>query len=211
MKYLKKTILAIIPLMAIPGCGEKYEILMTDAAVATADRICGVYRLVDMQWTGGPMDLNGDGIALPSMLDECLSGEFMGILPTETGEIETTVSPISYGSEQLPTMRFVMFQGDYTPGLQEETKYSAELLRGGYEIHPDGSYTLSMPTYEHCSRKDPSSKVYGIQDIVVSWEPDGDFLVSGTTKFYDYLTGREVEGRETLRYHCISTKERKKR
>ena len=70
---------SLVLLLGMTGCSEKYKIVMTGEAIATADRICGVYRLVEMDWTGGPMDLDGDGVALPTLWEECLSGPFMGV------------------------------------------------------------------------------------------------------------------------------------
>ena len=49
-----------------------------------------------------------------------------------------------------------------------------------------------------------------VRDITVTLEPDGDFLVAGTTCFRDERTGETVRGRATHRYHCVSTKEKKK-
>ena len=76
MKYIfKKPVMAIVLLMVVCGCvKEKYEKPMSDAAYATADRLCGVYRLVAMDWSGEPVALDGDGVALESLWEEKSSG-----------------------------------------------------------------------------------------------------------------------------------------
>ena len=207
---------SLVLLWGVTGCGEKYKIEMTGEALATADRICGVYRLVEMDWTGGPVDLDGDEVALPSLWKECLSGPFMGVRIPETGEIDGKVSAVNYervieSGIQGSQLNFPFFQGDFDPG-EEGWKYSLIMVHGTYLIQDDGTVRLDLPgEVLESMRWDPPKEVYGIRDIVVSWEPDGDFLVSGTTVFYDCLENRSVEGRETLRYHCISTKERKQR
>ncbi len=183
MKYSNITIFAILILVAATGCvKEKYVKPMSDAAYATADRVCGVYRLVAMDWSGEPVDLDGDGIAQESLWEECLAGEHLGLLVPENHIIEWTLRPI-YSYDAHGNLGFPFFHGDYTPGVESLSYYS---------LHLDD---------EEC----------GIRDITVSWEPDGDFLVAGTTSFRDERTGKSIEGRETLRYHCVSTKEKKKR
>lgn len=181
---------------------------MTDAAIATADRVCGVYRLVAMDWTGDPVDLDGDGIAR-SLWEECLSGDNLGVEIPETGEIDMTVNPIVYGQTWPTSFNFLMFQGDFTPG-EERWIYSLVMVPSEYDILPDGTFSLYVPSEYRESQRMPDNKVFGIRDISASWEADGDFLISGTTTFYDLLNKQSVEGRETLRFHCISTKERKK-
>ena len=209
---INKTIMAILFLLAAAGCEkEKYEKPMSDAAYATADRVCGVYRLVAMDWSGEPVDLDGDGIAKESLWEECLAGEHLGLIVPDNQVIEWTIPPIySYSNSQI--LGFPFFHGDYTPGVESLSYYSLHLITGKMWIREDGMLDLQVPAYqEESSHEGIDNEECAIRDITVSWEPDGDFLVAGTTSFRDERTGESIEGRETLRYHCVSTKEKKKR
>ena len=212
MKGFRKTILSFLLLMAAAGCGkEKYVKPMTDAAYATADRACGVYRLVAMDWSGEPVDLDGDGVASESLWEECLAGEHLGLSVPENQIIEWTLRPI-YSCRHPQSMGFPFFHGDYTPGVESLSYYSLHLISGEMQVFEDGTLDLQVPAYqEESSHWGVDNEECAIRDITVSWEPDGDFLVAGTTSFRDERTGESVEGRETLRYHCVSTKEKKKR
>lgn len=186
--------------------GEKYEKTMTDAAVATADRVCGVYRLVEMEWTGAPVDLDGDGIAR-SLWEECLSGKNNGAGIPETGEIDMIVTPIRYGYTGTIDFVIPMFMGDFPAG-EYRGVYSLRQIPALYQIDSDGSIVFDAPkSYYESATTDAT---FGFRNISISWEENGDFLASATTSFYDLLSKQQVEGCETLRFHCISTKERKK-
>ena len=118
MRGISKTILSFLLLMAAAGCGkEKYVKPMSDAAYATADRVCGVYRLVAMDWSGEPVDLDGDGVASESLWEECLAGEHLGLSVPENQIIEWTLRPI-YSCRHPQSMGFPFFHGDYTPGVE---------------------------------------------------------------------------------------------
>ena len=212
MKNSNITIFAILLLVAATGCvKEKYVKPMSDAAYATADRVCGVYRLVAMDWSGEPVDLDGDGIAQESLWEECLAGEHLGLLVPENHIIEWTLRPI-YSCGHPRSMGFPFFHGDYPPGVETSYYYSLHLITGEMQILEDGTLDLQVPAYqEETSHSGWVEAECAIRDITVSWEPDGDFLVAGTTFFRDERTGESIEGRETLRYHCVSTKEKKKR
>ena len=203
---------------ALAGCEVKYEKLMSDAAVATADRVCGVYRLTDASWDGAPLDLDCDGVASGSFMDECLKGDFLGWVLSDGENLDVHISAIQYGSERPVEMYLPFFHGDYSlsgqsaPGgtLGDGSKvplYSCESLKGSYSIREDGTLVLDFLSSQRRSDWYPETAFCDVWDISVTW----DFILSGTTRFIDRISGNEVEGRETLRYHCISTKEKKKR
>ena len=201
--------MAIVLLMAVCGCvKEKYEKPMSDAAYATADRLCGVYRLVSMDWSGEPVDLDGDGVASESLWEECLSGTYMGLLVPENNIIECELQPI-YSCDKPHSLSFPFFHGDYTPGVESLAYYSLGQISGKMQILEDGTLDLQVPAFQEVNSYLDAE--CSIRDITVSWEVDGDFLVAGTTSFRDERTGESIEGKETLRYHCVSTKEKKKR
>ena len=43
---------------------------MTEAGRAAMDRLVGEYELIDAEWDGVPVDLDGDGVASASIFDE---------------------------------------------------------------------------------------------------------------------------------------------
>ena len=203
MNNLHKTILAILLLMATTGCEkEKYEKPMSDAAYEMIDRMCGMYRLISIDWTGEPVDLDGDGVAQESLLEECLSGVYDG----ETNSRDWPIEPLyAYESERYFDLPF--FHGDFTPGYESLVYYSLNCISGKMRLLEDD--TLEIEVVEYTWQL--VEKEGAIHDIEITWEPDGDFLVAGTTCFRDERTGETVRGRATHRYHCVSTKEKKKR
>ena len=211
MNKLHKTILAILLLMAATGCGkEKYVKPMSDAAYATADRACGVFRLVSIDWTGAPVDLDGDGVAQESLLEECLAGKHTGMSAYD-GVVEWTVQPL-YSYSETPVLElFPFFHGDFTPGVESSAYYSLSLIFGKMRVLDDGTLNVMMYDYQRGSGGEVTNEEGAVRDITVTLEPDGDFLVAGTTSFRDDRTGETVRGRATHRYHCVSTKEKKKR
>lgn len=209
-----RTLIISAAVFAVAGCGVKYEKLMTDEALATADRVCGVYHLVDITWDGERVDLDNDGVASESFLEECLSGDYLGYVMKD-GVVECTVGAIEYGSQSPVKVYIPFFYGDYSlSGPYSDTyRYSLLGLSVSYSIEDDGTLILDYQPHQRSSSHSPESEFCDVFDISVIWDRDGngDFIVSGRTKFLDNLTGNEVEGCETIRYHCISTKEKKKR
>jgi hypothetical protein len=210
MNNLHKTILAITLLMAAAGCEkEKYVKPMSDAAYATADRACGVFRLVSIDWTGEPVDLDGDGVAQASLLEECLAGKHSGMSSYDR-VVEWTVQPL-YSYSETPILElFPFFHGDFTPGVESSAYYSLNLIFGKMRVFEDGTLDVTMYDYPEGIGGKMTNEEGAIRDITVTLEPDGDFLVAGTTCFRDERTGETVRGRATHRYHCVSTKEKKK-
>ena len=80
------------------------------------------------------------------------------------------------------------------------------------QVLEDGSIDVQISDYHVYSISlDMLGDEDPIQDIAITWDADGDLLVAGTTTFRDERTGKLVSGRATHRYHCVSTKEKKKR
>ena len=210
MNNLHKTILAILLLMAATGCGkEKYVKPMSDAAYETVDRICGDYRLMYIDWTGEPVDLDGDGVAQESLLEECLAGKHSGMSAYDR-VVEWTVQPL-YSYSETPILElFPFFHGDFTPGVESSAYYSLNLIFGKMRVFEDGTLDVTMYDYQRVIDGQVMNEEGAVRDITVTLEPDGDFLVAGTTCFRDERTGETVRGRATHRYHCVSTKEKKK-
>ena len=182
---------------------------MSDAAYATADRACGVFRLVSIGWTGEPVDLDGDGVAQESLLEECLAGKHSGMSAYDR-VVEWTVQPL-YSYSETPILElFPFFHGDFTPGVESSAYYSLNLIFGKMRVFEDGTLDVTMYDYPEGIGGKMTNEEGAIRDITVTLEPDGDFLVAGTTSFRDERTGETVRGRATHRYHCVSTKEKKK-
>ena len=186
----------------VAGCKQEYPYLRTQEALATMDKVCGVYELVSLEWDGGPVDLNGDGTALPGLLEEALSGEFLGYtvgnLDHETGRITGTVYAPAYDPEKN--------------GYNGSLRYSPDMEKV-YVVEPSGELTLSYDREQQAGFHQgvvtlPECAFSAVQ---VVWEESGDFRISAETAFYDYLSKRMVGGRETALYHCISTKVRETR
>lgn len=215
---------AVVALVA--GCKQEYPYLRTQEALATMDKVCGVYELVSLEWDGGPVDLNGDGTALPGLLEEALSGEFLGYtvgnLDRETGRITGTVYAPAYDPEKngyngssgkYPGTEIMLplFTGDYEEGTR--WPYSLGAIHAYYRVESSGELTLAY------DRKQQASFHQGVvtlpecafSAVQVVWEESGDFRISAETAFYDYLSKRMVGGRETALYRCISTKVRETR
>lgn len=213
MNNLHKTILAILLLMAATGCEkEKYVKPMSDAAYETVDRICGDYRLMYIDWTGEPVDLDGDGVAQESLLEECFAGKHLG-RNVYDNTVTCTVEPVlSYKTTTYLQVPF--FYGFYNPDAEYlyPCYYSLDTVLGELQVLEDGSLDIQISDYQGYSVSlDMLGDEDPIQDIAITWDSDGDLLVAGTTTFRDERTGKPVSGRATHRYHCVSTKEKKKR
>lgn len=203
-------LLLALPLLA--GCKIKYERPMTEAAQLTADRICGVYRLVDATWDGEPLDLDGDGEAQTPFLRELLEGEYLGF-QYHNEDIDVVVSPV-YSSQLGSSSSFLFFYGEYSASYFRDgiPLYKSERITCEYKVLEDGSAEVKARTSyldDYVSRED----YFDLRDIEFTWDKDGDgdFLLSATTGYYNHLTQQHTVGRETFRYHCISTKEKKQK
>lgn len=208
------------------GCEQDYPYLRTPEALATMDKVCGVYEMVSLEWTGGPVDLNGDGTAMPGLLEEALSGEFLGYtvdnLDRGTGRITGVVYAPAYDPEKTgyngssgkyagTEIMLPLFMGDYEEGTR--WPYSLGAIHAYYCVEPSGELTLAYDREQKNSFHQDSTTLpeCAFSAIRVVWEENGDFRISAETAFYDYLSKRMVGGRETALYHCISTKVRETR
>ena len=195
-------------LCVLSGCAIKYERAMTEAAQLTADKVCGVYKAVEATWDGEPLDVNNDGIARESFMEELLKGEYLGLQYKED-ELTTTVQPC-YRSGSITSVAFPFFLGYYSDSDLRFSipLYTCDHIIIAYEINDEGVLTIKdQYSYIWLTGQKEHAKV---ENVSITWE-DGDFLISADTGFYNYLSQTFTEGRATFRYHCISTKEEKQR
>ena len=206
----KKNWLCLLPaFFMLAGCGIKYERNMTEAAQLTADKVCGIYQAVEATWDGEPLDVNNDGVAKESFLEELLDGPYLGI-QYDPSRLTTRVNPCYY-SKSLTSVSFPFFKGCYSELYLRSSipLYTCESIDIYYQIDDDGLLTIQDQfVYLRTAGEHDHDQ---IQNVSIKWEADGYFIVSGQTGFYNFLTQRNTEGRATFRYHCISTKEKKQR
>ena len=217
-----KRILSLLVLVLAVSCRQDYPYLRTPEAVATMDRVCGVYQLVSLDWDGGPVDLNGDGIAGESLLEEALSGPFLGLTSCydeQTGRLTGRVEAAPYNPALVTgdgkglytgtPMFFPLFMGDGP--VQDGVRVSLHAVYAYYQVDPDGNLVLEYARTDDRSYCDPRGAYAGMEGIALNWLENGDFRASAVVRFYDALQEKLVSGRETALYRCVSTKVRKER
>ena len=62
--------LALTFITAVACDKDRVAYDMTEAGRAAMDRLVGEYELIDAEWDGVPVDLDGDGVASASIFDE---------------------------------------------------------------------------------------------------------------------------------------------
>ena len=215
-------LLACLCIMTL-ACEKKKVANLTPEAMAAVDGICGNYLITSIEWDGGPVDLDGDGIALPFQ-EECLQSEpysqffrnnpngnvYKGPIQLET--ILTTVTPITY-KEWYPAKQsapydkediaFYCFVGD----LQNDSRpYALARFSVGYSV--DGNGNISFGDAFLDGTKSRSSDT-----AFTSLEYDAGaktLTLKFRTAFMDQITGSIVYGTETIGYVCVSSKEKAK-
>ena len=101
------------------------------------DKFCGVYALESAEWDGAPLDLDGDGIANPSFLEELLSGTPMGF--------QTSSHVIIYPAFKLNTptqINAYLYYGDFNdnnPG-----GYSLDVIQFYYNVNVEGNFSFIL-------------------------------------------------------------------
>lgn len=163
------------------------------------DRICGVYALESAQWDGAPLDLDGDGISSPSFMDELLSGTWLG---SQT-ECNLTIVPATRLNTSTEIYAYI-YHGDFKD--DGNGGYSLERIQLSYKVDAEGSissYSQQVSVSSHCG-----GEYFRLDNVQAGFEGDL-FVISGDTDYFDLTSKTAVPGRETFRYRCISTKEKR--
>lgn len=166
------------------------------------DKFCGVYALESAEWDGAPLDLDGDGIANPSFLEELLSGTPLGF--------QTSSYVIIYPAFKLNTptqINAYLYYGDFNdnnPG-----GYSLDVIQFYYNVNVEGNFSFILSGTTPDSHNDATYDATYCRFDNISAGLEGDlFVISGDTDYFDFITLTAVSGRETFRYRCISTKQK---
>ena len=164
------------------------------------DRICGVYTLESAQWDGAPLDLDGDGIASPSFMEELLSGEWLGY---QDQYCDVTIYPATRLDSPTQINAYI-YHGDFMD--DSNGGYSLDQIQFYYKVDVEGALSFEFnkaSVYSFCGEKKRR-----LDNVQAGFEGDL-FVISGDTDYFDLVSQTAVPGRETFRYRGISTKEKR--
>lgn len=194
-------LIAAVLILAATSCAKdrRPQPPMGWTAQDAVDRICGVYRLDSVEWTGQPVDLNGDGYAA-SLMEELLGGQWLGI----QADCEATVHPATKLNTPTDAPVRVYF-GDFLDN--GNGGYSLGELALYYSVNASGEISLTWNNSINTFFSGSADSHFRFANVDVRIENDL-LAVSVDTDYWDLATGTIVSGREILRYKCISTKQK---
>lgn len=187
--------LALTFITAVACDKDRVAYDMTEAGRAAMDRLVGEYELIDAEWDGVPVDLNGDGVASASIFDELkevsnLTDE-IGIEIDMAAPYQTSVR-ISLLIEEiyLNTSSAFWNKSVYTP------KFS---------VDSSGNYDLGIDPYYGKISDDGRRQGY-FYKMNVRLEGDDILYLSGYSVLRDERSGQPVNGTLTYKFKCVSGK-----
>jgi len=235
---MKKCIMACVVALSLCACEKEFSFAMSQEAMDAVDGLCGEYMITSLEWDGGPVDLDGDGIASESFLEECLGGgpyvywrpyfihdRYMGTIDLK--EVLSIVEPVRYDSFHYDLsgeayedakgeseMRLFIFCGDFMDimGPEDSVYYDLAEYYVRYSVNQNGD--LEIPVVEngyvyarlHEQRWKFSQKAETTFHSIEYIPENKEIILKVKTVFYDFLTRSEVPGTETIRYGCVSSK-----
>lgn len=196
----KKVFMIVLSVLTVAACTKdrRPQPAMGWTAQDRVDQICGQYALVQGEWSGKDMDLNGDGLIMP-FLEELQGGTWMGL---QTTSRSATITPAT--RLDTPTdIAVTVYYGDLFPSgvggysLDRISFHYTIDKAGDIQFHTNGIFIRSFNDETH----------YKFENVQVRFI--SDYLeISADTDYYDYASGALISGRETFRYECISTKQK---
>lgn len=186
----KGFILAATALMMLFACNKDgWKRDYSDSERAVLDKVVGKYELTDVSWSEGDIDLNNDGIA-SDLFDEMSEGTILWGNCVSRVDMRSSYTDDYDGraSVVIPVCDFYNSIGFF---WQYESFYVHFNVTGGY-FSWIGNTSLN-------SDKD-------FTNAAIDWSGDGKLTVSGDTRFRDYAIGKNISGRVTYTYTCVSGK-----
>ena len=196
MNKINFAISLALTLMAAVACDKNKVVYdMTDAARAAMDRLVGEYELVGAEWDGAPVDLNGDGVASASIVDELkevpdLTDE-IGIEIDMAAPYRTSVR-ISLLIEEIYLNTSIAF-------------WNKSVFTPKFSVDSSGNYDLGIDPYYGKVSDDGRCQGY-FYKMNVRLEGDDILYLSGYTVLRDDRSGQPVNGTLVYKFKCVSGK-----
>ena len=185
-----------LTLMAAIACDkDKVSYDMTDAARAAMDRLVGEYELIDAEWDGVPVDLDGEGVDYGSIFDELKE---VPDLTDETGiEIDMTVP-------YRTTVRISLLIEDIYLNTSSAF-WNKSVYTPKFSVDSSGNYDLGVDPYYGKISDDSRCQGY-FYKMNVRLEGDDILYLSGYSVLRDERSGQPVNGTLTYKFKCVSGK-----
>jgi hypothetical protein len=200
MKRLTSIFLASLLLCS---CQEKIDWWMTEAATLTMDRLVGEYALESVSWSGGAVDLDGDGTVMQDFASELAAAnpDYRSRYSRVAVDMDENVSyevRIRWDCCMVEDIEYDRI------GSLRHARWLTFPAGGTVEIGRDGSYTVCPVVSSE--NYDDDSRICYLRNRKLSFPETGRLMFKAETAFYDCISGLIQRGTITYSFKCISGK-----
>ena len=185
-----------LTLMAAIACDkDRVAYDMTEAGRAAMDRLVGEYELIDAEWDGVPVDLDGDGVASASIFDELKE------VPNLTDEIGIEIDMAApYRTSVRISLLIEEIYLNTSSAFWNKSVYTPK-----FSVDSSGNYDLGIDPYYGKISDDGRRQGY-FYKMNVRLEGDDILYLSGYSVLRDERSGQPVNGTLTYKFKCVSGK-----
>ena len=185
-----------LTLMAAIACDkDRVAYDMTEAGRAAMDRLVGEYELIDAEWDGVPVDLDGDGVASASIFDELKE------VPNLTDEIGIEIDMAApYRTSVRISLLIEEIYLNTSSAFWNKSVYTLK-----FSVDSSLNYDLCIVPYYVKISDDIRCQGY-FYKMNVRLEGDDILYLSGYSVLRDERSGQPVNGTLTYKFKCVSGK-----
>ena len=187
--------LALTFITAVACDKDRVAYDMTEAGRAAMDRLVGEYELIDAEWDGVPVDLDGDGVASASICDELKE------VPNLTDEIGLEIDMAApYRTSVRISLLIEEIYLNTSSAFWNKSVYTPK-----FSVDSSGNYDLGIDPYYGKISDDGRRQGY-FYKMNVRLEGDDILYLSGYSVLRDERSGQPVNGTLTYKFKCVSGK-----
>lgn len=187
--------LALTFITAVACDKDRVAYDMTEAGRAAMDRLVGEYELIDAEWDGVPVDLNGDGVASASIFDELKE------VSNLTDEIRIEIDMAApYQTSVRISLLIEEIYLNTSSAFWNKSVYTPK-----FSVDSSGNYDLGIDPYYGKISDDGRRQGY-FYKMNVRLEGDDILYLSGYSVLRDERSGQPVNGTLTYKFKCVSGK-----
>ena len=187
--------LALTFITAVACDKDRVAYDMTEAGRAAMDRLVGEYELIDAEWDGVPVDLDGDGVASASIFDELKE------VPNLTDEIGIE---IDMAAPYRTSVRISLLIEEIYLNTSSAF-WNKRVYKPTFSVDSSGNYDLGIDPYYGKISDDGRRQGY-FYKMNVRLEGDDILYLSGYSVLRDERSGQPVSGTLTYKFKCVSGK-----